>query len=165
MTKTPKVLSRIALKPLNHGLWANKSIRIIQGRGSIRQKELDLFNLLQEFNRNDALKPTIIGIFRYFEARQELGFLAKSILIELGEEVPPISRVEVFNVFGRRLFHLVRLIMLTGKIDETRIDHAKLMEAKAILSQKSTDEATEVRLMILRSDPNPLIRQNVPYLV
>jgi hypothetical protein len=164
MTKIPSWTSPIHRKPTYHGIWAKKCIRTIVGRESLRQKEIDLFSLRHNFHKSKNLQPTIVGILRYFEERTETSFLAKSILIELGEEVSPIGKNEVFNVFGRRLFHLVRLILLTGKIDETTIDNAKLLEARAILSRKTEDEAGQVRLMLLRSDPNPLIRQHVPYL-
>lgn len=141
-------------QPFIHTIWAHKAIITIQNRHSLRKKEIDLFNLRLLYVNDNQLKPTIVHILRHLECDLSLNLLAKSILVELGEKIEDPCLIDPTGIHGRKLAHLVRLLILSGKKED----------AKKILDGRETRVASEIRIMILRSDPNPQVKQSVPSL-
>ncbi|MEA3493848.1 MAG: hypothetical protein U9R38_05625 [Candidatus Margulisiibacteriota bacterium] len=143
-----------AQRPPVRKIWARKAIISIQNRGSLREKEIDLFNLRKLHVDNKELKPTIEYILQHFKSDPSLNLLAGSILVEFGKKIENPRFINPSGIYGRRLFHLIRLLILCGQEKS----------AKRILGGRSAREARDIRIMISRSDPNPEVRQTVPFL-
>jgi len=137
-------------QPICHPIWGQKILRTIQGRQTLREKEIDLFKLRIGYHQKSDLGLTIIYVLKKLMRSNQLGFLAKSILVELGENIGPIEPPE--NIEGKQIYHLARLYLLSGKRDE----------AITLLAGRDLAEAAEVRLLLLK-DPAPEVRNNVPF--
>jgi|GEM_PF-4530071 len=135
---------RLASRPL----WARSALRIIQGRVTARQKEHDLFGLRYACIEDPRLIPTIVQVFKALKSDNNLGLLAKSLLVELGAQVEEAEIPE--PLLGRKIYYAVRLLILSGRMGE----------AQDLLNNNNPESKYRIT-QILTRDPNEEIRRTV----